>query len=327
MNVRLTIGCVSFLVSAVGSLCARAQDSLGHEFDNLQYSSAAEAWTAFDQCPVMVEREVQIPAVEDGVLESLVVELNDTVKQGERIGHLDYAIAQMALNATKLELSVAQKLASDDSDVQFNQLALQEVTEELENLQSINRSVSGSELRALKLRVGKQEVALTRAKQKRTRDNMAAQLKASEVEAASQKLQRRAIHAPFDGVVTEIEKHAGAYVRAGEAVVTIRNLDHLVVDRLLPLKLLKLETIIGSEVRVETEDGAELSGVVTSYDSEVNSRGEIRIHTRIANAVEDGQWVLLPRMYVTMFLQSKHIRSADVDGIPSESRLISTPTP
>ena len=271
---------------------------------------ANDNWRAFEHCPVLVEREVEVPALENGVLEALHVEPNQSIKKGERIGHLDFANAQMSLNAAKLELSVAQKLAADDSDVRYNEIALQEIKEELENLEAINRSVSGSELRRLKLSVGKQEVALIRSRHKRNRDEVTAQLRKSEVEAATQNLKRRAINAPFNGVVTKVQKHAGAYVKAGEAIISIREMEHLLVDRLIARDSVNLSTLIGSPVRIETTgpngETTWLSGTVTSYDPQVNSRDEIRIHARVTNTEQDGIWTLFPNRYVTMHLEAKH---------------------
>lgn len=300
-----------------------SQTSLAGGPETAEGIELSDAWRAFDECPVLVEREVEVPAVESGVLEALHVQENQRLQKGDRIGHLDFALAQMSLNAAKLELSVAQQLAADDSDVQYNEIALQEIREELENLQSINRSVSGSELRRLKLSVGKQEVALTRAKQKRNRDQVTAQLRKSEVEAATQNLQRRAIIAPFNGVVTKVEKHVGAYVHAGEAIIRYRDLEHLLVDRLIRRDSVNLKTLIGSPVRVAavSEHGktAWLSGVVSSYDPEVNSRDEIRIHARVANTEQEGVWTLLPNLYVTMYLESHHF----VDDEPRNQVLTS----
>lgn len=304
---RLLIAiCQSSILAGLLASNICAEDSSGES----KTDSLSEQWIAFDKCAVLVEREVEVPALENGVIESLQVSPNQQLRKGDRIGHLDFDSAQMSLNAAKLELSWAQQVASDDTDVQHNEIALQEIKEELENMQSINRSVSASELRRLKLSVGKQEVALSRAKQKRNRDQVTAQLRKSEVEAASQNLQRHAIVAPFNGVVTKVEKHVGAYVRAGEAIISIRDLEHLLVDRLIDPDSVNLKTLVGSPVRVEVESTSGqsiwLGGKITSYDHHFNSRGQIRIHARIANTAEEGVWALLPGRYVTMHLESKH---------------------
>lgn len=262
----------------------------------------------------MVEHAVDVPALESGVLASVDVELNQPVLPQATIARLDSTLADLDVQLAKLQHVAAKQLAEDDSNVKFHQVALDEAQEELSNFESISTSVSGSELRRLKMAVGKARLALIRTQQERSRAAVEAQLRSASVDAAQQRLDRRQIKAPLGGIVTNIHKHPGQWVEAGEPVFHIRSLDHLIVDCLIPMQAVNLSTIQGAQVRVDAlKDGqpyARLSGTITSYDHEVSSRGFVRFHAKITNLQQDGRWVLLPGMNVRLHIPNEHINPA-----------------
>ncbi len=297
-------------------LCATVFVALGTFAAAAFGQSSDTGWQLFRECPVLVEHSVDVPALDSGVLQSLDVLLNGPVVKGAVIARLDSELAALEVQLAKLQAAAATELANDNSDIEYQQQALKEVEEELRNFKSISTSVSEGEIRRLNLAVGKARLAVIRAQKAQSRAKLEEQLKQAAVESAEQRLKRREIVVPLDGVVATIYHHPGQWIQAGEPVVQVLQLDHLIVDRLVPIQEVDLTTIVGSEVRVEvpvhlaagksgpgsTSPTIRLSGKVTSYDPAVSSQGNIRLHARVANVRRAGHWVLLPGMNVNMYL-------------------------
>ncbi len=261
-------------------------------------------WVTFERCPVMVEHRVEVPAQERGFLKTLAVELNQTIAADQMLAELDTDLAELELQMAQLEQARAVELAGDESDIKFQQIALQQVEEELANHRSISNSVSESEIRRLTLGVEQAKLALARATHAHSRALNEVKIKTAAVEVAQLRLSRRRIIAPRSGVVTAIKAHPGQSLEAGQTILEIESLEQLVIDRLIPIAEFSVAELVGCEVRVDIEkvDGVmlRLAGHVTSYDPHVSSSGFVRVHARVKNIQQEGNWVLLPGREVTL---------------------------
>ena len=289
-------------------------------------SQPDDAWYRLPQCPVLVERVLPVPALESGVITNLHVELNASVAQDGLLATLDTELAQTELGLAKLQYTAAKELAADNSDVEFHEVALKQVELELENHQQLMRNVSDSEIRRLKLAVGKAELALTRAQQAKAQAILAAQIKYASIGLAQEHVHRREVRAPIQGVVSKVICQAGQWVEAGQPIVEVKELSRLMVDRLVPASSINLATLVGSAAYVEIPTiprtvmsepqptdakFAKLPAVVTSYDPEISAQGHIRIHVRVTNQEVGGRWLLLPGMNVDLLLAKEHVLNAE----------------
>lgn len=298
-RMSLTTGCLIALACGICARVAVAQNSAARDSDRV-------TWLTFVDCPVLLEKSVEVPALESGVLEKVEVQLNAPVKAGETIAQLDEELARMELKLAQLQHQAALELANDDSNVKFSKVALSAAREELDNNTAIKTSVSGSELRRLTLAVGSAEVNLQRAELALKRAAVDAELKAAGVQAANLRLSRRRIVSPLEGIVTAVHLHQGQWVEAGKPVALVADLEHLLVDCLIPIEKVDLKRIVGLEVRVETAHASpggtpvRLAGKISSYDPQVSSQGVVRVHAKIQNARQDEHWLLLPGMNVKL---------------------------
>ncbi|MEM7557723.1 MAG: HlyD family efflux transporter periplasmic adaptor subunit [Planctomycetota bacterium] len=272
-------------------------------------SSLPPGWQAFENCPVRAERVVDVPALESGLLASVEVDQNQAVQEDAVLAQLDEEIAQLSQRLAQYELLSADALATDNSDIDFHQFAMEQREEEYRNYEKIATRFSDSELRQKKLAWEQAKVALVRAKHAQQRAAVDAQLKAASLEAAKISLKRRSVTAPLSGVVSKRYKHAGQWVEAGEPILQITDLSQLVIDRSIPIDAFKLHDLLGAEVRVQFVDNRSresvvVQGEVASYDHEVSAKGLSRIHIRVQNRQVDGSWLLLPGMNVKVFLKS-----------------------
>ncbi|MEO8272235.1 MAG: HlyD family efflux transporter periplasmic adaptor subunit [Aureliella sp.] len=302
---------------ALGGLVAGSQSLYGQ----------GTGWVTFEKCPVKVEHHFEIPAQERGFLKSLNVELNQSVAADALLAELDTDLAELELRMAQLERSRADELARDESDIKFQQIALQQVEEELASYHSISNSVSESEIRRLTLGVEQSKLALVRATHVHSRAQSEVKLRSAAVEVAQLRLARRRIVAPRGGVVTAIRIHPGQSLEAGQTILEIEDLEQLVIDRLIPTAQVNVAELVGCEVRVDLEqaEGAMLrfAGLVTSYDPHVSSGGLVRVHARVKNIQQSGQWVLMPGHEVTMHVaQGSSSRSAQAKASVNPDRTI-----
>ena len=287
---------------------------------------ASITWWKSDDCPVLLEKSVEVPALESGVLEKVEVTLNSTVAAGQTLGLLDEDLALMEVKIAQLQYSAASELAKDDSELKFARVALRGAQQELDNHNAIQASVAGSELRRLSLAVGHAEVTVQRAEHASKRLAVDAELKAATLQAANLRLNRRRILSPLNGIVTAIHAHEGQWVEAGKPVALVVDLEHLLVDCLIPVHKVDLQKLVGLEVRVESTHAAiggtpvRLGGKISSYDPQVSSQGMIRVHARIQNARQGQHWLLLPGMNVKLEVAMPSGEPALISRQPTQQR-------
>ncbi len=297
---------VSLVAAAVPSTAAATPvEPSGIATDRDQTTS----WRRLKQCPVLVEDAVEVPALESGVIVEMAVKLNQTIAPDQLIARLDQQQAAMSVEMANLKYQSALSLAQDKSEIDYQQLALQEIQSELSSYEKISTSVSNSEIRRLNLQVGKARLALVRARQASARAEVEAKVLAAEIKLAENRLERRSVHAPLGGIVSSVEKQVGQWVQAGETIAKIENLSELGVDAIVPFNSVDLGNIVDTPVRVvvslpataaEGPTELRLPGEVVSYDHKVSGRGLIRLHCRVRNTTHRGQHLLLPGMDVDL---------------------------
>lgn len=269
-------------------------------------SGAPAKWVTFNDCPVALESRYVVPARQAGIVESVTVERNALVKRDQLLVRLESDEAAAALESAKENHAYAVDAAADDGDVKLRKLALDQAKEELASHVEISKSVSASELRKHKLNVAAAEVAVANAQRALKRQAIQARMAASAVQSASIKLANHDVHAPAEGIVTDVLVRQGEAVEFGKPVMEISDLRQLQVDCLIPIEKTDLKKLVGLEVRVEsnhrTASGSpiRLAGKITSYDPKLTAHGEVRVHCRIQNVQQAGHWLLLPEMNVRL---------------------------
>jgi RND family efflux transporter MFP subunit len=175
--------------------------------------------------------EVDVPAREAGVLKALNVREGQAVDQGFLLGQIDDAEARIAVEKVKLELLIAKIRAENDINVRFGKKSLEVAKAELErSLTSIKRfpkSVSESEMDRLRLLVEKSTLEVEQAEHDFAVAGFSRHVKANELQAAEQKAANHRIIAPIQGVVVQIQRRPGEWVKPGDTLLRILRLDRL----------------------------------------------------------------------------------------------------
>jgi membrane fusion protein (multidrug efflux system) len=133
-----------------------------------------------------------------------------------------------------------------------------------------------------------------------TVDSDAANLKVARAQVAAQQavMAEKVIRAPFAGKLGVRQVDIGQYIAPGTTVVTLQQLDPMLVDFYLPQQALG-DLKAGEKVEVTTDawPGRIFAGTVTSFNSKVDSSSRmLQVRATIPNA--DG--ALLPGMFVNV---------------------------
>nr|WP_294506644.1 efflux RND transporter periplasmic adaptor subunit [uncultured Rhodopila sp.] len=133
-----------------------------------------------------------------------------------------------------------------------------------------------------------------------TVDSDAANLKVARAQVAAQQavMAEKVIRAPFAGRLGVRQVDIGQYIAPGTTVVTLQQLDPMLVDFYLPQQALS-DLKVGEKVEVTTDAyaGRIFAGTVTSFNSKVDSSSRmLQVRATIPNA--DG--ALLPGMFVNV---------------------------
>jgi len=178
------------------------------------------------QCPVAFAasadgftepyRSIEVAAAETGLVSEVNVREGDTVSQGDVLATLDrdvllalLAIADQAMHSTgKLDSTLAELRLRKE------RLAILEV------LRTKGHARQEEVARA------RTDLAIAEAQVRSAREDLL--IKKLEYEKIQAQLERRVLRAPFDGVITRVQKNAGDYVAPNDPyVVTLVQLDPL----------------------------------------------------------------------------------------------------
>ncbi len=266
-------------------------------------------WLEYENCPVFVIDSLEIPAQENGMIAKLDLQVNQDVEANQLLGNLDQSAALLEESLTSKQAQVAIAAAMDDSDLKFAQLLVEEASIALSSYEQINSrgSATDAEMRSKRLSVTQAELKVQHARQTTDQLKLKARLAQASVVAASERLNRLKLVAPFSGTINEVFHHQGEWVQMGQPIVRLIRLDELRVDVYVPIQSIEVASLVNASVVITARragmESKQFSGRVTHYDPAVSSTGDVRIHASIQNQRVNGHWLLLPGMTANMKIQ------------------------
>jgi multidrug resistance efflux pump len=243
---------------------------------------------------------IEVPAEETGVLAEVQAAEGQIVRQGDLLAQIDDADARLALSRAKIEYDVAQSNARDDVNVRFAKKAVDVARAELQRSQDsiakYPKSISGSEMDRLKLVVEKNRLEVEQAEHEFDLANFTAKIKANDLQAAERKLARHRIVAVSAGVVSQVHRHRGEWVRPGDPVLRVLRLDRLRAEGFLKSQDVSPD-LLGRTVKLAVDATGEpvrvVDGKITFVDPEIDPvNSQVRVWVEVAN----GELKLRPGM-------------------------------
>lgn len=248
---------------------------------------------------------IDLPAQEGGVLESIEVKVGDHVKKGDVLATVDDELEELRLEASEEQLARAKKEASNDINVRYADAGAkvhQFIYDSVERaIADVPESYSTSQ--QLKHRLTAKQFELQKEQARHELDLAEHDVRVSEAKyrLAKHELDRREIKAPVEGVIEEVKKVEGEWVRAGDEIVRLLQMDRLRVEGYVPYDPLTPADVRGKPVTVTVNLArgkvGTFKGVVDATGSYFD-RGEFRVIVEVINRKDSqtGDWMIMPGM-------------------------------
>ncbi|MEX2140213.1 MAG: HlyD family efflux transporter periplasmic adaptor subunit [Pirellulales bacterium] len=265
---------------------------------------------------VALIHEAQVPGQEPGVLVELNVVEGQQVKAREVLGKIDDSQPGMARQIAWEEHQAAKEKAENEVDVLYARKATELAKVEYDKSVKANEKTRGAvadiEMRRQYLTWERGQLETKRAISEKKIAAFTAAAKQFEIQAATEAVNRRQITSPVDGVVAQVHLHKGEWVKPGDAVLHVVQLDRLKVEGEVETERYSPGQLINRPVTVEaTLQGrkVQFEGRITFVRPLLDGRGKTYVvKAEVDNRKEDGHWLLFPGSYVDMTINGAQPR-------------------
>ena len=234
---------------------------------------------------------VDVPAREMGILKRIDVREGELVTAGQLLAELDATEAELGVRKAREELAIAQAHAKHELKLKVARLTHAvteaELTRAVESNKKFADAVSATELDQLRLSRDKAEAEIDHAGYELSLAALSVNLKATELAAAEQVLERRRVFAPIAGKVVEVQRRPGEWTQPGEKLFRIVNSDRVRAECLLSAKEYPDDLTGTSVVATLPTKSREtrFEGRITFVDPEINAvSGQFRIWAEFSNS-------------------------------------------
>lgn len=221
--------------------------------------------------------EVNIPALETGVVSTFNVKAGEQVKVDQPLANLDDSRARLVLAEAKIDLAKAVDRAKNDVDVRAAQKAQQvtqaELQRVLEAVEKYKNAVSRTEIDRLRLSLDRATLAIEQAQSSRRTAGFDSDLMQNKVDAASLTVSRHMIRSSIDGIVVRLNHQRGEWVEKGSPVLTILRLDQLRCEARVPGSLVNrgmVGRVVNVTVTIPNRKPVTLKGRLAFVDPRAN---------------------------------------------------------
>ena len=285
----------------------------GRPLPAAEESAAAEP--VLSRCLISLVEEARVPAREAGVLVELSIKEGDTLTRGDTIARIDDSQPQFERRKAQAEHDQARAKSESDVDVRYSIAAEQVAEAELEKAVASNRKVPGSvtevELARLQLNQKKSELQIEQAQLERRLSALDAHSKEVEVEAADNRIERRRIASPIDGMVVQVYPHLGEWMQPGDPLARVVRTDKLRVEGYVDSARFEPEQVHDRPVTVTVGFAGEreeaFKGRIVFVSPLVEPGGDYRVWAEVENRQPPGsnQWLLRAGQQATMTIHSQ----------------------
>jgi multidrug efflux pump subunit AcrA (membrane-fusion protein) len=267
------------------------------------------------RCLVSVVEEARIPAREAGVLLELSVKEGDEVRRGGAIARIDDSQPRFEKQKASAEHDQAVARAGSDVDVRYSVAAEKVAEAEVEKAVASNRRIPGSvtqvELARLQLNQKKSELQIEQAQLERDLSALDAQSKEVEVLAAENRIQRRQIASPIDGMIVQVYPHLGEWMQPGDPLARVVRTDKLRVEGYVDSSKYEPRTVHNRPVTVSVmfadERNESFKGRIVFVSPLVEPGGDYRVWAEVENRQpkDSVEWLLRAGQTATMTIHSQ----------------------
>jgi multidrug efflux pump subunit AcrA (membrane-fusion protein) len=235
--------------------------------------------------------QIDVPALEAGMLVSLDVSEGQVVEEGQLVGRIDDRDVRLLQARAETELAQAQELAANDIKIRFArksaEVAKAELQRALDSLERLPKSVSKTELDRLQLIADRTELEIEQAGEDLSLVAKSVALKQHDLDRAKFQVERRRITSPLTGMVVQWKRRRGEWVEPGTPVVRMIRLNQLRAEGFAPATALPLLHVgRATTLKVESPGSAAqtFTGELVYVSPEIDPvNGQVRFWAEIDN--------------------------------------------
>lgn len=259
-------------------------------------------------CLISLVEEAEVPAEEMGVLMNLLVHEGASVRKGEVMAQIDDREAKLRVEVSELALRKAEEQANNEVDIKFYEKSAEVAQADYLEVLDANRKEPGtytdSDVRRYRLQWEKAVAQVDQGKWNKRLEGLERDVKGAELRAANMALAKLQLDAPIDGIVVQMYRHTGEWVRPGEPVLRMVRMDRLRVEGFLKADELAPNEVLGKtvtvRVRLVRDKTVEIKSRISFVSPLVEASGEYRVWTDINNQIVNGHWLIRPGLLAEM---------------------------
>jgi multidrug resistance efflux pump len=250
--------------------------------------------------------QVSVPAQQDGLIAELPVRRGHSVKAQQTISELDKTEITLKLIVAEAELAQLKVKAENDGPIATAQTAVRRAQTEGELLTELGKDAVYLEQFRMRNNLEKAAAELKSAKNQLSQDVLQVDVKVNQRKLLENELRRSTVRSPYDGVVIELLKHKGEWVRQGDPILKITRMDKLLVEGFLDSKEVSPHAVIGAAARVTIQakqgETTQLDGLVVEHPApKLELDGKFPVWVEIENRLvkdrnSNPQWLIRPGM-------------------------------
>jgi len=273
-----------------------------------QLGTTSRADGEFEFCTVEFLDEIDVPALETGQLNEMMVREGDTVKAGVPFAKIDDTLLKLQLMQALVRKQNAYRIANDRTSIEAADAQIQLNRHTYDTTKRLERKGARSADERMRARYEYDVAVLQReaATSRQLEAQGEAELESARETEVKERISRHDVIARFDGVVIDRYKQAGEWVTAGEPVARIARMDKLYVTVLISNNEYNTDEVRGKDVVVTVKlarnEKMEFRGKIVFIGAKdlAGSGNEFKVKAEITNKQRNGQWVLRKETRVSM---------------------------
>jgi multidrug efflux pump subunit AcrA (membrane-fusion protein) len=282
-----------------------------------QQPATAAGTVKLENCHIYVvnRKPIEVPAQEAGVIKEMFVKEGQPIKPGESLVQIEDDIPAQQLKIAEEKLRAAEEQANNTIPKEYAEKSLEVARMDYQSALEANKKVKDTfplvKLKEMFLKVQEMELSIQKAEMDTRIAKKQVNVQQAEMNLAQTTLSHRLLRSPLegDGEVSEIKRHLGEWVQAGETVMRVVQMDVMWAEGSLNVSEYMPNEIIGKPVtvKVELDRGRTMTfpGKIVFVDPMIRPNGTYIVRAEVQNRLENDHWILRHGRLAQMTIQLK----------------------
>lgn len=241
---------------------------------------------------ITIIQEVDVPALETGVIGTIAVRPGQRVEAGELLGSLSDTEARLALKRVEIEAAIAKQNAESSIHVEVAKkahlVALADLRRAEEAVARYTKALSVTEMDRLRFSAEQAELTIEQARELQQTARFELELKLNEIAIAKRKVERHRFVSPLVGVVADVNIEESEWVETGTPVFRVLRLDRLRCEGFISVTQAAMVSVgqpVKITVKATEKKFIEVEGRLAYISHDIDKfKKDVRVYAEFDNA-------------------------------------------